>query len=89
MNEDKKVKVTVAYTGHDEYAESFAAEVPVGTIKRKSLHTFQIEENAADQYAMQFGGTNIDDKTKIGELGRGEIKLTLVLKKPQEKGHGR
>ena len=89
MHEDKKLKVTVAYTGHDEYSDSFPPEVPVGTIKRKALHTFQIEESAADQYAIQFGGTNIEDKTKIGELGTGEIKLVLVLKKSQEKGHGR
>jgi hypothetical protein len=89
MNEQKKVLVKVAYTGHDEYADGFPPEVPVGTIKRKALHAFQIEESAADQYAIQFSGTNVDDKTKIGELGKGEVSLVLVLKKPQEKGHGR
>lgn len=87
MNE-KKIAVTVAYTGHDSYQGEFAPEVPVGTIKRKAMHQFDIEESAADQYALQFAGANLDEQTKIGDLHRHQVDLVLVLKKPQEKGHG-
>ena len=86
---EKKVKVSVAYTGHDVYQDDFSSEVPVGTIKRKAMHKFCIEESAADKYVLQFNGTNLDDKTKIGELDKREVKLTLLLKKPQEKGYAR
>ena len=86
---EKKINVKVAYTGHDEYEENFSPEVPLGTIKRKAMKQFDIEESAADNYALQLSGTNLDDKTKVGELGRPEVKLVLVLKKPQEKGHAR
>lgn len=86
MNE-KKIKATVAYTGHDEYQGDFSPEVPVGTVKRKAMHEFHIEESAADQYVLQFAGTNLDDHTKIGDLRRQEVELVLLLKNPQEKGY--
>lgn len=86
---DKKIKVVVTYTGHYDYVGEFSPEVPVGTIKRKAMHQFEIEESAADNYALQFGGANLDEKTKIGDLGRQEVKLVLLLKKPQEKGYAR
>lgn len=84
----KKVHVTVCYTGHDEYVESFAPEVPVGTVKHKAMHEFSIEPSAADKYVLQFDGVNLDDKTKLSELGKREVKFVLLLKKPQEKGYG-
>jgi len=87
--EPKKVQVIVSYTGHDNYSESFPPEVPIGTIKRKAMHEFGIEQSAADKYALQFDGANIDDKTKLSDLGVREVKLVLVLKQPQEKGYGR
>jgi hypothetical protein len=83
----KKVKVEVAYTGHDEYVEEIAPETPVGTVKRKAMKQFGIEESAADNYAMQFSGANQDDKTKVGDFGDTDVKFVLVLKKPQEKGY--
>ena len=86
---EKKIKVEVAYTGHDEYADEFPSGMPVGTIKRKAMHAFGIEESAADQYILQFDGVNLDDKQKIGDLGNQDVKLVLLLKKPQEKGHVR
>ncbi|MFN7138212.1 MAG: hypothetical protein ACK4UN_02615 [Limisphaerales bacterium] len=87
--DNKKIVVSVAYTGKDEYAENFASEVPVGTVKRKAMHQFEIEASAAERYVLQLNGVNIDDKTKIGDLGGADIKLTLLLKKPQEKGYAR
>jgi hypothetical protein len=86
---EKKVEVEVAYTGHDEYKEVFSPETSIGTIKRKALHHFHIEESAADNYALQHAGVTIEDKTEIGSFGRHEVKLVLVLKKPQEKGYVR
>lgn len=83
---DKKIHVTVSYTGHDDYAEEFAPEVPIGTVKRKAMHKFDLEESAADKYAIQLGGVNLDDKSKLSELGQREVSLVLLLKKPQEKG---
>lgn len=84
---EKKVTVTVAYTGQDEYVESFAPEVPIGTIKHKAMHEFKIEESAADKYVLQLNGTNLDDKTKIGDLGKHDVNLDLMLKEPQQKGY--
>lgn len=85
----KKVQITVSYTGQDDYVESFAPEVPVGTVKRKAMHEFGLEASAADKYALQFGGVNLDDHSKLSDLGKHEVKLVLVLKQPQEKGYGR
>jgi hypothetical protein len=84
---DKKIEATVSYTGHDDYQGEFSPEVPVGTVKRKAMKEFDIEESAADKYALQFNGTNLDDHTKIGDLGKPEVKLVLVLKQPQQKGY--
>lgn len=84
---EKRITVIVAYTGHDEFKDEFAPETPVGTVKRKAMHQFGIEASAADNYALQFNGVNLEDKTKIGELGKEEVKLVLHLKKPQPKGY--
>lgn len=84
---DKKITVVVSYTGHDDYQDQFSPETPVGTIKRKAMHQFGIEESAADKYVIQFNGVNIDDSTKIGTLGGPVVKLILLLKQPQEKGY--
>ena len=83
---DKKISTTVVYTGKGPFMDEFAPEVPIGTIKRKAMHQFEIEPSAADEYALQYADANLDDKTKIGELGRGPLTLTLVRVKPQEKG---
>jgi hypothetical protein len=83
---DKKIHVDVSYTGHDDYTGEFSPEVPVGTVKRKALKEFGIEESAADQYVLQYDGVTVDDK-KIGDLGSHEVKLVLLLKKPQQKGY--
>jgi len=85
---EKKVEVEVAYTGHHEYKEVVSPETTIGSIKRKALHHFHIEESAADKYALQHDRVNLDDKTEIGSFGKHEVKLVLVLKKPQEKGYG-
>ncbi len=85
---DKKIKVTVTYTGHDDYQSDVSQGVPVGTVKQKALHEFGIEESAADKYVLQFASANLDDHTKIGDLGQHEVTLMLLLKKPQEKGSG-
>jgi hypothetical protein len=84
---DKKIKVEVAYTGQDPYQDSFAPEVPLDTVKRKAMHQFGIEASAADQYALQLASANLDDKATVGSLGKSDVTLTLVLKKPQEKGY--
>lgn len=47
--QEKKVTVTVEYTGRDPYVEQFTPEVPVGTIERKALHAFGLEPSAADK----------------------------------------
>lgn len=84
---DKKIEATVSYTGHDDYQGEFSPEVPVGTVKRKAMDKFEIEPSAAEKYALQFNGANLDEHTKIGDLGRHEVKLVLVLKQPQQKGY--
>jgi len=86
MNE-KKISVEVAYTGQDPYKDTFAPEVPLGTVKRKAMHQFGLEESSADKYILQFDGANLDDKATVGSLGKPEVRLTLTLKKPQEKGY--
>jgi hypothetical protein len=86
---EKKVVGTVLYTGQDSYVGEFAPEVPLGTVKRKAMKQFGIEESAADLYALQYEGANQDDKVKIGDLGAKEVTFTLVRVKPQEKGHAR
>jgi hypothetical protein len=84
---DKKIQVAVAYTGQDDYFGEFTPEVPIGTVKRKAMHEFGIEESAADNYVLQLAGVNLDDHTKVGDLGKNPLKLTLLLKRPQEKGY--
>lgn len=85
---DKKITVQVAYTGHDPYQDSFAPEVPLDTVKRKAMHQFGIEPSAADEYALQLAGVDLNDTMTVGSLGKSDVKLTLVLKKPQPKGYG-
>jgi hypothetical protein len=84
-----KIIVSVGYTGHDPYHGEFAPETPAGTVKRKAMHQFGLEESAGDQYVLAFQGTHLDDHTKLGDLRRSPLDLVLLLKKPQEKGHGR
>lgn len=84
---EKRVEVEVAYTGHHEYKEVCPPETSIGTIERKALRHFHIEESAADKYVLQHDGVNLDDNTEIGSFGKHEVKLVLVLKKPQEKGY--
>ena len=86
---NKKVKVRVLYTGQEAYVDEFAPEVPIGTVKRKAMKQFGLEESAADQYALQYEGANLDDKRKVGDIADNEVTLTLVRVKPQEKGYGR
>jgi hypothetical protein len=86
---DKRIRATVAYTGHDEYEGEFSPDTSVGTVKRKAMNRFGIEESAANNYLLQFEGTNLDDNIKLGDLGRVDVKLVLLLKKPQEKGYAR
>jgi uncharacterized protein YacL (UPF0231 family) len=83
----KKIKVTVAYTGHDDYEGEFSPEESIGTVKRKAMHQFDIEESAADKYVLQHDNVNLDDKIKVGALGKCDVKLVLLLKQPQEKGY--
>jgi len=82
-----QIKVKVAYTGHDDYEGEFSPEATVGTVKLKAMGKFEIESGAADKYVLQHDNVNIDDKVKIGALGKCEVKLVLLLKKPQEKGY--
>jgi len=82
-----KIKVKVSYTGHDEYEGEFSPETTIGAIKLKAMEKFEIERAAADQYLLQHAGVNLDEKTKIGDFGNPEVKLVLLRKKPQEKGH--
>jgi hypothetical protein len=84
---ERKVEVEVAYTGHDEYKGAFEPEATIGTIKDKALHHFHIEESAADKYVLEHNGVHLDDKLEIGSFKRHEVKLVLLLKKPQEKGY--
>ena len=84
----RKIFVKVAYTGHDDYEAELPREDTIGTVKLKAMNEFEIEPSAADKYVLQHDGVNIEDKVKIGTLGRREVKLVLLLKKPQEKGHG-
>jgi hypothetical protein len=86
---NKKVKVSVFYTGEEPYVDEFAPEVPIGTVKRKAMKQFGLEERAADEYALQYEGANLDDKRKVGDIAGKEVTLTLVRVRPQEKGYGR
>src|SRR5262245_39574697 len=82
-----KVEVTVVYTGQDPFVDEFPPPVPIGTVKRKAMKQFGIEESAADQYALQFDGVNLDDKVKVGDVAGEKVTLTLVRIKAQEKGY--
>jgi hypothetical protein len=84
----RKIFVKVAYTGHDEYEAELPREDTIGMVKLKAMKAFEIELSAADKYVIQHDGVNLEDKVKLGTLGRREAKLVLLLKKPQEKGHG-
>lgn len=87
--QSRKIQVTVSYTGQEPFVDSFAPGVPLGTVKRKAMKQFGLEEAAADAYALQYEGADQDDKRKVGEIGGSEVALTLVRIKPQEKGYGR
>jgi len=86
---EKKIEVTVVYTGQSPYVDEFAPEGPIGTVKRRAMKQFEIEESAADDYALQFDGVNLGDKQKVGDIATNKVTLTLVRVKPQEKGYGR
>lgn len=86
---NKKVKVSVLYTGQEAYVDEFAPEVPIGMVKRKAMKQFGLEESAAAEYALQYAGADLDDKKKVGDIAGNEVTLTLVRVKPQERGHGR
>jgi len=86
---NKKVKISVSYTGQEAYVDEVAPEVPIGTVKRKAMKQFGLEESATDQYALQYEGANLDDKRKVDDIAGNEVTLTLVRVKPQEKGYGR
>jgi hypothetical protein len=86
---ERKIGVIVLYTGQDTYTGEFAPEVPIGTVKRKAMKQFGLEESSADEYALQFEGVDLDDKKKVGDITGHSVTLTLVRIKPQEKGYGR
>jgi hypothetical protein len=83
---EKRVKVIVFYTGKPPYEDEFAPEVPVGTVKRKAMKQFGLEESSADEYALQFDGADLDDKKKVGDIAGSAVSLTLVRVNPQQRG---
>lgn len=82
----KRVTVTVQYVGHDDFVETFQANVPVKAIKLAAMRKFGLEPSAADQYVLQFDGADLSDDKHVGELGMTAVKLTLSLKHDVPKG---
>jgi multiple sugar transport system substrate-binding protein len=52
----------------------------------EAMKKFELEPSAAENYVLQFQGTDLDDKRHIEVLGQKTLMLVLALKKEPVKG---
>ena len=84
---EKLVEVKVDYTGHEHFSGKFTPETLAGLVKTDAMAKFELEPSSADKYVLQHNGVNVDDGTAIGNYDKHDIKFTLALKEPQQKGY--
>jgi hypothetical protein len=82
----EKVHVTVEYTGTEPFSASFPKSTTFHHIELEAMRAFGLEAAAADKYALQFHGADLDDRRPIGSLGQKDVHIQLTLKHEPVKG---
>lgn len=83
---EKKIQVTVTYTGKNDFQESVAPSTRFGAVKLDAMNGFGLDPAKADEYVLQYGDTDLDDGRPVASLGREDVKLRLMLKSEPTKG---
>jgi len=86
MSEHKKIAVVVDYVGKEPWSREEPGERTIGEVKIQAMEAFGLERAAADKYALQEGGVDLDDSKELEELRQNPVKMELVLKEEQHKG---
>ena len=87
MNNNREIHVVVSYIGHEPWKHPFRPTDTVLTVKVDAMTKgFDLEESAADNYALQIDGADLPDAEEIGNLGKNPLSVDLILKKEPQKG---
>ena len=87
MNDDREMHLVVSYIGHEPWKHPFQPEDTVHTVKVEAMTKgFDLEESAADNYALQINEADLPEATKIGTVGKSPLSVDLVLRKEPQKG---
>lgn len=84
--EVKPVHATVSYLGNDEYTEVLSDETFVQAVKLLAMKVFELELLSESKYAIQYLGTDQDEKKKLETYRSDCIAFVLVLIKEPNKG---
>lgn len=79
-------KITVQYVGEEDFVDEVHGDPPFKTVKLAAMKKFELEESAAKNYVLQYGGTDLDDKKHVSSLGLSNFTLTLTLIEEPTKG---
>lgn len=86
MSEERKVDLTVDYTGAKPFHEIIHDNPTFHHIKHQALKAFGLEPAAGNKYVLQYEGTDVDEKRHIDSLDKQKVVLLLMLKDEPVKG---
>lgn len=87
MNDNSEIHVIVSYIGHEAWKHPFRPTDNIHSVKVAAMTKgFEIEEAAADKYALQLNGADLPETTTLDKLGKNPLAVDLVLKQEPNKG---
>lgn len=87
MHDDREIHVVVSYVGNDPWKHPFRPTATVQEVKVGAMTKgFELEQSAAENYALQYKGADLPETDEIGSLKESPLNVELVLKKEPSKG---
>jgi hypothetical protein len=86
MTRPDTIRLTIEYTGKEPFHEEVHGNPTFQELKLKAMKAFDLEQSAANEYVLQFEGTDLDEKRHVDSLCGADVTLQLTLKHEPVKG---